>query len=125
MQDPESMEVWKKSHQLTVDVYRTTDTPPFHRRWALIDQIQKSVLSVESNITEGATRDNDAEFLRFLRYALSSAFELRTQILVARDLGYMNTEDHQRHSSLLEEVRKMLWGLMETLKRSLGRHPRA
>ena len=125
MQDPENLEVWKKSHQLTLDVYRTTDAPSFPRRWPLIDQIQKSVLSVESNLTEGATRDNDAEFVRFVRYALSSAFELRTQLLVAKDLGYMKTEDYQRHAGLLEEIRKMLWSLLERLEQSLGRRPLA
>ena len=121
MQDPENLEVWQKSHQLTLDVYRTTEEPSFPRRWALINQIQKSVLSVESNITEGATRDNDAEFFNFSRYALSSAFELRTQLLVAKDLGYMKPEDHQRQSAQLEEIRKMLWALIESLERSLGR----
>ena len=125
MQDPENLDVWQKSHQLTLDVYRITDAPSFPRCWALIDQIQKSVLSVESNLVEGATRDTDAEFLRFGRYALSSAFELRTQLLVAKDLGYMRREDYRRQSSLLEEIRKMLWGLIQKLERSLGRGSRA
>ena len=117
------MEVWQKSHELTLDVHRVTDGPTFYRRWALIDQIQKSAISVESNITEGATRDNDAEFLNFARYALSSAFELRTQLLVAKDLGYLAPADHQRQADLLERVRKMLWSLIQTLRQSLGRLP--
>ena len=112
MQDPEKLQVWQKSHQLTLDVYRATDAPTFPRRFPLIDQLQSSVLSIESNIAEGASRGGRIEFLRFLRYALSSGFELRTQLLVAKDLAYLALGDIQRMNSLLDEVRKMLWSLM-------------
>jgi four helix bundle protein len=123
MQDPENLKVWKKSHRLTLDVFRATDDPSFPRRWPLINQIQSSVLSVESNIVEGATRGGDAEFLRFARYALSSAFELRTQLRVAAELGYLAPAHYQRHRILIKEVRKMLWSLIETLQRSLRQGP--
>jgi four helix bundle protein len=85
--------------------------------------MQKSVLSVESNFVEGATRDTDAEFLRFSRYSLSSAFELRTQLLVAKDLGYLPPAVHDRQAGWLEEIRKMLWSLIVTLEQALGRRP--
>ena len=123
MQDPHELEVWAKIHELTLDVYRATTDPTFPRCWPLISQIQKSSLSVESNLVEGATRDNDAEFLQFTRYSISSAFELRTQLLVARDLGYLPPAVHFRQTRLLEEIRKMLWSLIETLERALGRRP--
>lgn len=120
MQDPEKLEVWHKSHQLTLDVYRATDAPSFPRRYSLINQLQSSVLSVESNIVEGATRGSKREFLRFLRYALSSGCELHTQLLVARDLAYLPLSAFQRMDSLLDEVRKMLWGLIRAVSASLG-----
>jgi four helix bundle protein len=119
MQIPENLQVWHKSHQLTLDVYLATDSPSFPRRYPLINQIQSSVLSVESNIVEGATRGSKPEFLRFLRYALSSACELHTQLLVAKDLAYMPLEHFGRMDSLLDEVRKMLWSLMGTVEAAM------
>ena len=120
MQIPENLLVWRKSHQLTLDVYRTTDSPSFPRRYPLINQLQSSVLSIESNIVEGATRGGRAEFLRFLRYALSSGCELRTQLLVAKDLSYLPLKEFKRLDALLDEVRKMLWSLMETVRGSMN-----
>jgi len=121
MQNPENLQVWKKSHQLTLEVYRATDAPWFPRRFSLINQLQSSVLSIESNIVEGATRGGKPEFLRFLRYALSSGCELHTQLLVAKDLSYLPFEQFQRMDSQLDEVRKMLWGLMVAVSDSLGK----
>ena len=115
MQNPENLDVWHKSHQLTLEVLRLTDDPSFPRRYALIWQIQSSVLSVESNITEGATRGGDREFHRFLGYALSSACELHTQLLVAKDMTYMSMEDFQRLDALVDEIRKMLWSLIKKM----------
>lgn len=121
MQIPENLLVWQKSHQLTLDIYRATDSPPFPRRYPLINQLQSSVLSIESNIVEGATRGGRREFLRFLRYALSSACELRTQLLVAKDLAYLPLEEYKRVDSQLGEVRKMLWSLMNAVSGSMNR----
>jgi four helix bundle protein len=121
MQNPEKLDVWRKSHQLTLEVYRATDAHSFPRRYPLINQLQSSVLSVESNITEGATRGSKPEFLRFLRYALSSGCELHTQLLVAKDLAYLPLAKFQQMNSLLDEVRKMLWGLMVSISRSMGK----
>lgn len=115
MQDPEKLDVWHKSHELTLQVHRATDSPAFPRRYPLINQLQSSALSIESNIVEGATRDSRPEFLRFLRYALSSGCELHTQLLVAKDLAYLPLADFQRMDSLLIEVRKMLWSLIVTV----------
>ncbi len=119
MQDPEKLQVWHKSNQLTLEVYRSTDAPLFPRRYSLINQLQSSVLSIESNIVEGATRGGKPEFLQFLRYALSSGCELHTQLLVAKDLAYLPLGEFQRMDGLLDEIRKMLWGLMTSVAASL------
>ncbi|HEU4339516.1 MAG TPA: four helix bundle protein, partial [Planctomycetota bacterium] len=63
------------------------------------------------------------DFLRFLKYAISSACELHTQLLVAKDLAYVPLAEFQRIDGLLDEVRKMLWGLIVAVSKSIGRGP--
>jgi len=116
MQDPRNLKVWQKSHALTLDVMRATSVIATRGFFKLIDQIHSSVLSVESNITEGATRGGDVEFGRFARMALSSACELWTQLLVAKDLNLLSPETFARLNSLNDEVRKMLWALIRRLR---------
>ena len=97
---------------MTLDVYRTSLQFPWYECRPLIQQLQSSALSVESNIMEGATRGGDIEFRRFSKIALSSACELEGQMLIARDLGYLDPDTYSRMNLLCEEVRKMLWGLI-------------
>jgi len=115
MQDFKNLIVWQKCHSLTLDVYRTTRHFPGRECFHLIQQLQSSSLSVESNIMEGATRGGDIEFRRFARLALSSACELEGQLLVARDLDYLDPERFTRMSSFCEEIREMLWSLIRRL----------
>ena len=112
MQNPEDLKVWQKSHQLTIEVFKTTESYPWQRCGVLIRQSQSSALSIESNIAEGATRGGDVEFRRFLKISLGSAGELHTQLLVARDLGHLSPGDFTRQDGLLTEIRKMLWALI-------------
>jgi four helix bundle protein len=115
MQNPEDLKVWRKSHQLTVEVFKATWLFPWQRCGVLIKQSQSSALSIESNIAEGATRGGDIEFRRFLKIALGSAGELHTQLLVARDLGFLGSTAFDRLDGVLTEIRKMLWALIRRL----------
>jgi four helix bundle protein len=85
----EEMDAWKLGSRLCVDVYAATCGARFERDWALRDQIRKSAISIPSNIAEGFERDSDADFARFLSIAKGSAGELRTQLYLARSLGYL------------------------------------
>lgn len=116
MQNPRNLKVWQKSHSLSLEVFRATREIPARECFSLIQQLQSSALSVESNITEGATRGGDVEFRRFARIALSSAFELDSQLLVARNLDYLSPAEYARMRLLDEEIRKMLWALIRRLE---------
>lgn len=88
MQSFKEMLVWQKSMDLVEEVYRIIKLLPSDERYALIDQIKRSSVSIPSNIAEGRGRNSDREFLRFLNIANGSAYELETQLIICQRLGY-------------------------------------
>ena len=103
--------VWQKSKALSVRVYRITGAGPFARDLGLRTQIQRAAVSVMSNIAEGFDRNSRAEFARFLAIARGSAGEVRSQVHLARDLGYIDEETCNALLSDCTEVTSMLVGL--------------
>jgi four helix bundle protein len=93
--------VWKESMKLAKTVYVNLLELPKDEQFGLASQIKRSVISIPSNIAEGAGRSSDKEFLRFLSITTGSLFELETQLLLAADLGFIDT---QKLSSMLDEV---------------------
>jgi four helix bundle protein len=121
MQDYRRLHVWKKAHEMTLATYKVAvlfTAPP---AWPLRDQVLRAVISVPSNIAEGAGRGSDADFKRFLHHALGSLNEVEYDLLLARDLGFMKASEHSRLCELIEEVRRMLSGLMSQLRTRDGR----
>lgn len=108
------LEVWKKSVELVTEIYNITDTFPEKERFGLTNQIRRSAVSVPSNIAEGAARETDKDFCRFLYISLSSSAELETQLIISQNIGYLNSID--TISERIIEIRKMLIGLIKYLK---------
>ena len=116
MQDFTKLKVWQKAHSFTVNLYRITANFPIEERYGLTNQIRRASVSIESNISEGCGRNGDKEFSRFLDIAQGSAYEVKCQIFIARDLGYI---DHQKSELLTEkinEVSRMINSLNQKLK---------
>ena len=86
------LEVWKRAMSLAKHVYVVTKQYPSDERFGLVSQSQRAVVSIASNIAEGAGRGTDKDFVHFLYIALGSAFELETQLLLAKDLKYIDDE---------------------------------
>lgn len=108
----EKLEVWRRSHVLSIEIYRLlTDC----RDWGFKDQITRSANSISDNIAEGAERCGKAEFRQFLSYAKGSAGETRSQILRAIALGYLVPDDGRRLKSELVEISRMIHGLIKSL----------
>jgi four helix bundle protein len=78
---------------------------PVEEKYGLTSQIRRSAVSIESNLAEGAGRDSDKEMARFVDIAMGSSFELRCQILIARDLGYLETSKCEMFKSKILERR--------------------
>ncbi len=109
------LDVWKKSMDLVMDVYRNTKTFPKEEIYGLTSQIRRAVISIPSNVAEGASRNSKKEFSQYLYIALGSASELETQILIAERLGYMQDSDKLLENT--ESIKKMLNGLIRHLVR--------
>jgi len=105
------LEVWKRSCQLAVRVYELIGTS---RDFSLKDQMQRSAVSIASNIAEGSERSKK-EFARFLKIASGSAAELRTQTYIASKVGIIGLEEMREVINECKEISKMLYGLGKSL----------
>jgi four helix bundle protein len=103
---------WQKGHDLVIRVYEITNEFPKEEVYALTDQIRRSVVSVTSNIAEGFGRHSYSDRLRFYRMARSSLTELQNQMLVAKDVGYLDADAFDRLANQTTEVQKLLQGLI-------------
>jgi len=108
--------VWQKSKALAVETYRATESFPKREWYGLTSQLRRAAVSVSSNIAEGQGRLTKGEFRNFLGQARGSLLELETQLAIARDLGYLSETDHVSLEKQCDEVRRMLNGLLESLK---------
>jgi four helix bundle protein len=116
MQDYRKLRVWQKAHRLTLAVYAASAYLDKPRAWPPRTQILRAAISVPSNIAEGAGRGSDPDFRRFLLHSLGSLNEVEYDQLLARDLGFLPSVEHARLSALLEEVRRMLSGLIASIQ---------
>jgi four helix bundle protein len=116
VQDYRKLQVWRKSHDLTLAVYKATESFPQSEVFGLTSQLRRCSSSVPSNIVEGCGRGSNADFLRFLHVALGSANELEYQLLLAHDLGFIDDARHAELAAMALEVKRMLSALIVTLK---------
>ncbi|MBC8458709.1 MAG: four helix bundle protein [Deltaproteobacteria bacterium] len=106
------IKAWQKADDLAVDVYETTKSFPRHQLYSLTNQMQKAAVSVAANIAEGSGRRTIRDYLRFLYIAKGSLTELEYYIHLAKRLGYLTEEDHQRLDALQDETARVLWGFI-------------
>lgn len=106
--------VWQKSIKLVKEIYQLTNEFPKSEVYGLAIQMRRAAVSIPSNIAEGYLRKNRKEFLQFLRISYGSSAELETQLIIAQDL-YHDVQ-YTNAGSLLEEVQKMLNGIIRKLE---------
>lgn len=112
----EEMEVWQSSIDLCTDVYTITKEELFNKDYGLKDQIRRSAVSISSNIAEGSERESVKSFLYFLFIAKGSCAELKTQLLIARNLAYVSVEDFEKINEKANSIGKQLNGFIKYLK---------
>ena len=106
-----SLEVWQKSMNLVEEVYKLTALLPKEELFGLTNQLRRAAVSIPSNIAEGAGRNSDKEFKRFLFIANGSIAELETQLLICEKLDFADQADIYSLLRRTEEIRKMIFGL--------------
>ncbi len=108
--------VWKEAVDYATFVYEVTGKLPWFEKKGLCDQLQRAVVSISANIAEGAARFSDAEFAHFLDFALGSAFEVETQLLIAKNVGYLDEICFQELTSKLNSIERQLNGLISSIR---------
>lgn len=108
--------VWKESIDLVKSVYLLTSTLPSEKKFGLISQMNRSSVSIPSNIAEGSGRTSNKEFLYFLNIAISSSYELETQLIISNQLFLIDVDNIL---SQISEVQKMILGVKKNLENNL------
>ena len=120
MRPHEKLDVWKLSIEMVVNIYEITKMFPSDERFGLTSQIRRAAVSVPANISEGAARQHDREFLQFLSIAQGSASELETELLIAYRLHYIEGTDFERVHNEINTIARMIVGLSNHVRTRLN-----
>lgn len=104
---------WQKAHQLVLSIYIVTKSYPKEEIYSLVDQMRRCAISITSNIAEGFSRKSYKEKVQFYSMALGSSTELQNQLLVSKDVGYIDSEKFQEIAMQTVEVNKLINGLIK------------
>ena len=115
MRDYKKYVVWQKSHELVLAIYKVTRAFPRDELFALTSQMKRSSSSIPTNIAEGCGRNSDKDFCRFLYISSGSANELEYQTILSLDLNFITSDKGQKLLFQIEEIKKMLNGLITKL----------
>ncbi|MDX5436096.1 MAG: four helix bundle protein [Pontibacter sp.] len=108
--------IWKEGMALAKAVYQNSASFPANEKYGLTSQINRSAVSIPSNIAEGAGRGSNKEFIQFLNVALGSAFELETQLLLANAFGFLSEDKLEKLLDQLRKIQRMIDGFKKKLK---------
>lgn len=112
----EEIEAWIYARELVKDIYYLSRNSQLYRDYGLKDQIQRATVSIMSNIAEGFERNSNKEFIRFLNIARGSSAEVKSQLYILLDLGYIDEAVFKRLYKKTSDISKMLLGLINYLK---------
>ena len=110
---------YKKLIELVKNIYKLTQNFPKEELYGLVSQIRRCAVSIPSNIAEGNTRQTTKDTIQFFYYAKASAAELETQIIIAKELNYINNIIEEKIQSKITEILKMLSSLIQVKQNSL------
>ena len=116
MRNFKELEVWKESRVLTKDIYLLTNFLPQDEKFGLISQIRRCVISIASNIAEGAAKDSQKDFLRYLQISLGSSFELESPLILCVDLELISKTQMENHLENIERIQKRISSLIKYVK---------
>lgn len=117
----EDLQIWKLSLKITKDIYDITSKKDFSKDFGLRDQIRRSIISVSSNVVEGFEKNNNNEFIRFLKMSKGSVGEVRSQLHIALVVGYITQKEFDFLYQELEVLSKQIGGFivyLETKRKS-------
>ena len=110
------LKIWQDSIDLAVDTYKLTKLFPSEEKFGLVSQMNRCVISISSNLAEGAGRNNEKEFRQFLGIALGSACELESQLIVSSKLNFISEEELKKQIDKLVHIQNMINKLIKSIK---------
>jgi four helix bundle protein len=116
MQNYKDLQVWKKSHELALEVYKITKFFPKEEIFALVSQLRRASTSIPTNIAEGCGRFTQKDFASFLQISLGSAQEVEYLILLSKDLNYITEADFILLEKSIGEIKAMLISLIKKVR---------
>lgn len=119
MRPHENLEVWQKSVDFVVTVYHATQKFPSDERFGLTSQVRRASVSIPANIAEGAARQSDREFLKFLSIAQGSCSEVETELLIGSKLGYLAESEYHELRTAADSIGRMIVGLSKHLRKKV------
>ena len=125
MRNYRDLQVWKKAHDLTLELYRVSQRFPREEIYGITSQLRRAAVSIGANLAEGCGRRTSSELARFVRIAMGSASELDYHILLCRDIGLMSSDDFSISTAKLTEVRKMLTSFLQSVEEQIETQSRA
>jgi four helix bundle protein len=112
----EELDIWKTSIDLTKEIYRLTGKNEFAKDFNLKDQLRRAIISISSNIVEGFEKNNNNEFIRFLKIAKGSVGEARNQLYIALIIGYISEEEFNKINEKLEGLSRQVGSFISYLE---------
>ena len=120
MRNYRELDVWQKSHKLTLELYRISRSFPKEETYGLTSQLRRAAVSVGANLAEGCGRKTSPELARFVRIAMGSASELDYHLLLCRDFEFVTDAQYQRIVAESTRIRKMLSALLASIEAKLA-----
>jgi four helix bundle protein len=111
--------VWQKSVALVTDIYTLTKSFPQEEKFGIVSQLNRASVSIPSNIAEGWGRKSSKNYLQFLRISRGSLMETETLLEISKNLNYINEREFKVISDNIEEVSKILQGLIKSIQQKI------
>lgn len=118
MRSHKDLDLWQKSISFVTEIYKITEAFPRSEIYGLISQIRRSAVSIPSNVAEGAGRQSKLEFRQFLYIALGSSIELETQLIISRNLGFIDSDCCTELCEELTNIIRMIHGLINNISKT-------
>ena len=109
--------VWQQAVEYATKIYKITSDMPYFEKKGLCDQLQRAAVSISSNVAEGSARTSDSEFAHFLDIALGSAYEVETQLLISKNVGYIDINIYNQLLDELISIEKQLTGVVNSIRK--------
>jgi four helix bundle protein len=113
----EDLPIWQLALKITKEIYELTNKKEFSKDFSLRDQIRGAIISVSSNIVEGFEKNNNNEFIRFLKIAKGSVGEVRNQLYIALAVNYINEQEFDKINKELEDLANQIGGFIVYLEK--------